>query len=207
MILLLVSLVILEFLVLLALAARVTAAENEEANGAAHKEDSSESEYQRDDNLHEETVFKLISVLLLGSLELLGPGIVSHADWFLKLWAGSDATSSREAPDGSKYDPDDEVGHLESKVDCAQDLASSLLVLHEDDGEDENRHEEDGGVESPGNPSVEDLVHLDGVALSDLNSELSGADDGLFTGALSFIHIGNDPAWVRIRAIEGKDGE
>ena len=84
-ILLLVSLVILEFLVLLALAARVTAAENEEANGAAHKEDSSESEYQRDDNLHEETVFKLISVLLLGSLELLGPGIVSHADWFLKL--------------------------------------------------------------------------------------------------------------------------
>jgi hypothetical protein len=27
-----------------------------------------------------------------------------------------------------------------------------------------------------------------------LDSELSGADDGLFTGALSFIHIGNDPA-------------
>ena len=84
-ILLLVSLVVLEFLVLLALAARVTAAEDEEADCAAHKEDSSESVYQDDDNLHEETVFKLISVLLLGSLELLGPGFVSHADWLLKL--------------------------------------------------------------------------------------------------------------------------
>ena len=73
-------------------------------------------------------------------------------------------------------------------------MASSLLVLHEDDREDENRHEEDGGVESPGNPGVEDLVHLDGVALSDLDSELSGADDRLFTSALSFVHIGNNPA-------------
>ena len=81
----LVSLVVLEFFILLALAARVTAAEDEEADCAAHKEDSSESVYQDDDNLHEETVFKLISVLLLGSLELLGPGLVSHADWLLKL--------------------------------------------------------------------------------------------------------------------------
>ena len=84
-ILLLVSLVILEFLVLLALAARVAAAENEEADCAAYEEANKESVYQRDDNRHEETVFKLISVLLYGSLELLGPGVVSHACWLLKL--------------------------------------------------------------------------------------------------------------------------
>jgi hypothetical protein len=30
-------------------------------------------------------VTKLISVLLDSSLELLGPGIVSHASWLLKL--------------------------------------------------------------------------------------------------------------------------
>jgi len=44
-ILLLVSLVILEFLVLLALAARVAAAENEETDCAANEEDSKESEH------------------------------------------------------------------------------------------------------------------------------------------------------------------
>ena len=73
-------------------------------------------------------------------------------------------------------------------------MTSFLLVLHEDDGEDENRHEDDGGVEAPGNPSVEDFVHLDGVALGYLNTELSGTDDRLFTCALCFIHISNDPA-------------
>ena len=110
-ILMLVSLVILELLVLLALVARIAAAKDEEADCAAYEEESSESEYQDDDNRHEETVFELISVLLLGSLELLGPGFISHAEWLLKLSASSDATSSRKAPDSSKYDPDDEVGH------------------------------------------------------------------------------------------------
>ena len=204
-ILLLVSLVILKFLVLLALVAGVAAAEDEEADGAANKENSGESVHQNDNSRHEEAVFDLISVLLLGSLDLLAPGIISHANWLLKLASGSDGTSSREAPDGSEYNPDDEIGHLESKVNCTEDLASSLLVLHEDNGEDENRSEEDGGVEAPSNPGVEDFVHLHGVARSDLDSELSGTDDCLLTGALSFIHISNNPARVRIWAIEGKD--
>ena len=45
-ILLLVSLVVLEFLVLLALVARVTAAEDEEADSAAYEENTKESVYQ-----------------------------------------------------------------------------------------------------------------------------------------------------------------
>ena len=101
-ILLLVSLVVLEFLVLLTLVARVTAAEDEEADSAAYEENTKESVYQYDVDHHEEAVFELISVLLLGSLELLGPDIVSHASWLLKKSAGSDVTSSREAPDGSE---------------------------------------------------------------------------------------------------------
>ena len=200
-------LVILELLVLLALVARITAAEDEEADCAAHKEHSEGCVDKNDVNMHEEAVLKLIAILLNGSLELQVPGFSSHVDWLLKSSAGSDHASSWIAPDGSENNPDDEIGQWESQVDCTDDLASFLLVLHEDNGEDENRHEDDGGPEAPGNPGVEDLVHLHGVALSDLDSELGGTDNCLLTGTFTLVHISNDPARGWIRAIEGEDGQ
>jgi hypothetical protein len=87
-------LVILELLILLALISGVAAAEDEEADRGAEKEQSDECVHQNKVNRHEEAVFKLVAVRLDCRLELQVPSFIGHVDRLLKLSAGSDYARS-----------------------------------------------------------------------------------------------------------------
>jgi len=135
------------------------------------------------------------------------PDLVGYVGVLLKLVARGDRASLGEAPDEATYKPHDAV----SAEETGNDGYKSSANLGDGSSDCAEGHEEDSvgkaGPEAPGKPCAEKFVHLDGVALSDINTTGIGTGDNTISCSLCALEVSHDPDGVRIRVIECEDAQ